>query len=58
MAKCQGVVGQRKMYCAVTRKRNMSKVSPGLGLWEYGKSRIWYTALNGSMVVMRSNYHC
>ena len=30
-AECWGVVGQRKMFCAVTGKRNMSKVSPGLG---------------------------
>ena len=31
MAKCLGKVGQRKMSCVATGKRNMSKVSPGLG---------------------------
>ena len=29
-AECRGVVGQRKKICAMTGKRNLSKVSPGL----------------------------
>ena len=31
MAECQGVVGQRKLFSVVTGKRNVCKVSPGLG---------------------------
>ena len=31
MAECWGVVGQRKLFSVVTGKRNMSKVSAGLG---------------------------
>ena len=30
-AECWGVVGQRKLFSVVTRKGNMSNVSPGLG---------------------------
>ena len=30
-AECQGVVGQRKLFSVATGKRNMSKVSLGLG---------------------------
>ena len=30
-AECWGVVGQRKLFSVVTRKRNMSKISAGLG---------------------------
>ena len=30
-AECWGMVGQRKLYSVVTGKRNMSRVSPGLG---------------------------
>ena len=29
-AESQGMVGQRKLFSVVTRKRNMSKVSPGV----------------------------
>ena len=35
-----GGVGQREMSCAATGKKNMSKVSPRLGYWEYVKSGI------------------
>ena len=31
MAECWGVVGQRKLFSVLTRKRNMSKAGPGLG---------------------------
>ena len=30
-AECWGVVGQRTLFSEVTGKRDMSKVSPGLG---------------------------
>ena len=30
-AECRGVVGQRKLFSVVTGKRNMPKVSSGLG---------------------------
>ena len=35
-AECRGVVGQRKLFSVVTGKRNMSKVSPGLGCYQQG----------------------
>ena len=31
MVKCRGMVGQSKMSCAATGKKNKSKVNPGLG---------------------------
>ena len=50
-AECRGVVEQRKLFSVVTRKRNMSKVSPGLGWYQHGKSGIYHTKVNDSMVV-------
>ena len=50
-AECRGVVGQRKLFSVVTGKRNMSKVSAGLGWYQHGKSGICHTTVNGRMVV-------
>ena len=50
-----GVVGQRRLFSVLTGKRNMSKVSPGLG--QQAKSRICHTTINDSMVVKMSNSH-
>ena len=54
-AKCWCVVGQRKMSCAAAGKKNMSKVSPRLGYWEYVKSGIWHMTMNDSIVIMTLN---
>ena len=50
-AECQGVVGQRKLFSVVAGKRNVSKVSPGLGLYQHEKSGICHTMVNYAMVV-------
>ena len=55
MAECWCVVGHRKMSCAVTGERNKSNVGPGLGLLQYGKSRICHTAVKGNVVLMTSD---
>ena len=52
-----GVVGQRKLFSVVTGKRNMSKVSPGLGWCQSSTSGICLTTVNDSMVVRKSNSH-
>ena len=53
-AKYWGVVGQRKMSCAVTEKRSMSKVSPGLWWWHEEICEIYNLTLICSMVVVTS----
>ena len=50
-AECWGVVGQRKLFSVVAGKRNVFKVSPGLGWYQHGKSGICHTTVNDSMVV-------
>ena len=45
------------MFSAVTGKRNMSKVSPGLGSYQEHNSGICHTTVNDSMVVKTSNSH-
>ena len=54
---CRGVVAQRKLFGVVTGKRNVSKVSPGLGWYQYLNSGILYTRVNDSMVVKTANSH-
>ena len=48
---CRGAVG------VVSGKRNVSKVSPGLGWYQYVGSGILGTAAHGSMMVNRTNPH-
>ena len=43
------------MSCAAAGKKNMSKVSPRLGYWEYVKSEIWHMTMNDSIVIMTLN---
>ena len=54
---CRGLVAQRKLFGVVTGKRNVSKVSPGLGWYQYLNSGILYTRVNDSMVVKTANSH-
>ena len=49
-AECWGMVGLIK-FSVVTGKRNMSKVSPGLGWYQHDKSGICHTTVNDNMVV-------
>ena len=51
-AESQCVVGQRKMSCAATGNRNMSRVSPGLWYWYLFTSQILSVAVAGSVVVV------
>ena len=56
---CRGVVGQRKLLDVVSGKRNVSKVSPGMGWQQYDGFGILNTGVHGSMVVnTASPHHC
>ena len=48
---CRGVLG------VVSRKRNVSKVSPGLGWYQYVDSGILGTTVHGNMMVNTTNPH-
>ena len=50
-------MGQRKIFSGVTGKRNMYKISPGLGSYQEHNSGICHTTVNDSMVVKTSNSH-
>ena len=56
---CGGRGGAEKIvyYNVVTGKRNMSKVSPGLGWCQNAKSGICHTTVHDSMVVKTWNSH-
>ena len=51
------MVGQRKLLDLVSGIRNVSKISPGLGWYQYVGSGILSTTVHGSMVVNTANSH-
>ena len=50
-------MGLRKLLGVVSGKRNVSKVTPGLGWYQYVDSGIFSTSIHGSMVVNTANSH-